>query len=106
MTMTYKKLLILLFLFSPLFLSTAGAQGIPFLRNYSAEVYQAHNHNFDVEMGADGTVFIANFEGVMYYDHVPSFRFDVIESDKSASLKNWYKNWGSTILPCVEKKND
>ena len=68
--MTYKKLLILSFLFLPLFLSSAGAQGIPFLRNYSAEVYQAHNHNFDVEMGSDGTVFIANFEGVMYYDHV------------------------------------
>ena len=46
----------------------ASAQGIPFLRNFTAADYQAHNQNFDIEIGDDGTVYVANFEGLMYYD--------------------------------------
>ena len=51
-------------------LSTSRAQGIPFLRNYLASEYHAHNRNFDIETGNDGTVYVANFEGVMYFDRV------------------------------------
>ena len=47
-----------------------NAQGIPFLRNYTADEYHAHTRNFDVVIGDDGTVYVANFEGVLYYDNV------------------------------------
>ena len=57
------------FLFLPPFhLSSVSAQGLPLIRNYPAEEYGGHNRNFDIEMGEDGTVFVANFEGLLYYD--------------------------------------
>ena len=49
--------------------SPSHAQGVPFIRNYTTDDYNAHNRNFDVEVGKDGTVFVANFEGLMYYDN-------------------------------------
>ena len=48
---------------------TAGAQGIPFIRNFTAEEYHANKLNYDVETDENGNVFVANFEGLMYYDH-------------------------------------
>lgn len=48
-------------------LALAG-DGVPFFTNYTAAVYGAHNRNFDVVAGADGMVFFANFEGLLYYD--------------------------------------
>ena len=47
---------------------SAYAQGLPLIRNYTAAEYGAHNRNYDIEIGADGTVFVANFEGLLYYD--------------------------------------
>ena len=47
----------------------AWAQGIPFIRNFSATEYKAHNQNFDIITGSDGTVYVANFEGLLYYDN-------------------------------------
>ena len=44
------------------------AQGLPFLRNFTAEEYHGNKSNFDVVIGRDGTVYVANFEGLMYYD--------------------------------------
>ena len=44
------------------------AQGLPLIRNYTAEEYGAHNCNFDIEIGKDGTVYVANFAGLLYYD--------------------------------------
>ena len=62
-----KRLLIpLLMLLQAMALS---AQGVPFLKNYTPQEYDAHNINFDLKTGADGTIYFANFEGVMYYDH-------------------------------------
>jgi signal transduction histidine kinase len=61
------KILLVLFTFH-LSLTTSFSQGIPFLRNYTANDYHAHSRNFDVEVGEDGFVYIANFEGLMYYD--------------------------------------
>lgn len=49
---------------------TASAQGVPFLRNYVADDYLAHNRNFDLTIGESGTVYVANFEGLLYFDHV------------------------------------
>ena len=56
------------FLMAALLPLRAAAQGIPFFRNYSATEYQAHNRNFSIATSDDGTVFVANFEGLLYYD--------------------------------------
>jgi signal transduction histidine kinase/ligand-binding sensor domain-containing protein len=45
------------------------AQGIPFFRNYLAAEYNGPNQNFDIITGADGTIYVANFEGLLYYDN-------------------------------------
>jgi len=45
-------------------------QGVPFIRNFSRTEYHGNSLNYDIEIGHDGTVFIANFEGVLYYDGV------------------------------------
>ena len=59
-----------IFLYGLMLLSTcmAMAQGLPFLRNFTAEEYHGNKSNFDVVIGRDGTVYVANFEGLMYYD--------------------------------------
>ncbi len=49
-------------------ITPAKAQGYPLIRNYTAAEYGAHNRNYDIDIGADGTVFVANFEGLLYYD--------------------------------------
>ena len=49
-------------------LSPLQGQGLPRIRNYSAAEYGTHNRNFDIEADDDGTVYVANFEGLLYYD--------------------------------------
>ena len=46
-----------------------SSQGFPFIRNYLAEDYQGSNINFDITTDEEGRIYVANFEGVMYYDH-------------------------------------
>ena len=55
----------------------AFPQGMPFIRNFTPEDYHAHNRNFDVAIGNDGLVFIANFEGLLYYDKA---KWDIIHT--------------------------
>ena len=57
----------LIFHFSFLICS-AGAQGLPLIRNYTVAEYGGHNRCYDIEIGEDGTVLVANFEGLLYYD--------------------------------------
>ena len=59
-----------LFLFGLMLLSTcmAMAQGMPVIRNFTAEEYHGNKSNFDVVAARDGIVYVANFEGLMYYD--------------------------------------
>ena len=45
----------------------AIAQGIPAFRNFGPDEYHANNLNNDIAIGADGTVFVANLEGLLYY---------------------------------------
>lgn len=47
----------------------AMAQGTPFLKNYTSDIYQAQDINFDINVAKDGTVYAANFEGLLYYDN-------------------------------------
>ena len=61
-----KVLLFHLFIFSTLHLYS---QGIPFFRNFSPEDYHANSINFDIVNDNEGNVYLANFEGMMYFDH-------------------------------------
>ena len=62
----WQTMLLLLFMFQvSLF---AFSQGVPVIRNYLSQEYKANYFNFDIETTSDGTVFVANFEGLMYYD--------------------------------------
>ena len=99
-----RLLLLLVFSFS---LLTSFAQGVPFIRNYMSEEYHAHNRNFDIEIGKDGTIFVANFEGLMYYDnaewrmlHTPGItRVTVVYRDRHDVI--WvggYNYFGRIIL--------
>ena len=42
--------------------------GVPYFRNYTASDYDANNRNSDIVADNEGRVFIANFEGLLYYD--------------------------------------
>lgn len=44
------------------------AQGLPLIRNFTADEYGGHNRNYDITIGEDGTVYVANFEGLLYFD--------------------------------------
>ena len=50
--------------------SSLRAQGYPTVRNFTKQDYKAHNINMDVETDTAGTVYVANFEGLLYYDNV------------------------------------
>ena len=45
------------------------AQGIPYFLNITAQEYNAHNFNFDIISAPNGFTFVANFEGLLYYDN-------------------------------------
>jgi signal transduction histidine kinase len=63
------KRLLLAALFFLLPLSWVRAQGIPFFQNIDAEAYRGHKQNFDIEIDQNGIVYVANFEGLLYYDN-------------------------------------
>ena len=52
----------------PLSEAMADGRGVPFFRNFSSKEYLAHNRNYDITCDDYGTVFVANFEGLLYYD--------------------------------------
>lgn len=64
-TVSLWALLMLLFIALPV---GADNRGVPFIRSYGAMEYNAHNRNYDIACDAYGTVFVANFEGLLYYD--------------------------------------
>ena len=95
------KRLIALIAFALILLSPAlniqrsvSAQGIPYLRNYMSTEYKGHNQNFDVIAANDGTLYAANFEGLLYYDgsdwriiHTPGIsRITAVFQDSKGTL--------------------
>ena len=46
----------------------ANMEAAPFMRTFTTKEYDAHNRCFDVLCDEYGTVFVANFEGLLYYD--------------------------------------
>ena len=74
-----KRLLLLTLFITQCSLFTALAQGIPFIRNFTATEYGGNSQNFDIMTGENGMVYVANFEGLLYFDqsewhmlHTPS----------------------------------
>lgn len=72
----------------------AKNDGIPFFRNYSSNEYHAHNINFDIACDDHGTVYVANFEGLLYFDgahwrkvHTPGIsRVTCLAKDKNGRV--------------------
>lgn len=63
------------------------ALGIPLLKNYMAEDYKAHNVNFDIYAGKNGVVYVANFEGLLYYDKA---RWQIIHTPGITRITSLY----------------
>ena len=88
------KRLLFLCLLAGTMLLNAGAQGVPFFNNISPTTYKAHKQNFDIEIDRDGIVYVANFEGLLYYDnagwsiiHTPGItRVTVLFKDSKGKL--------------------
>ena len=80
-----------LFTFLPL---PALAQGLPLIRNYTAAEYGGHNNCYDIEIGVDGTVFVANFEGLLYYDRA---RWRIIHTPDISRITVVYRDSKNTI---------
>ena len=74
--------------------SPAGAQGLPLIRNYTAAEYGAHNRSYDIEIGEDGTVYIANFEGLLYYDRA---RWRIIHTPNINRVTVVYRDSKNTV---------
>ena len=73
---------------------SASAQGLPLIRNYTAAEYGGHNRCYDIETGEDGTVFVANFEGLLYYDRS---RWRIIHSPDISRITVVYRDSKNTI---------
>lgn len=70
------------------------AQGIPFIRNFQPIDYHANSINFDIDNDDEGNVFLANFEGMMYYDHA---QWRILHTPGIARVTVTYKAENGTI---------
>ena len=87
------KRFIILFVFHFSFL-TSFAQGLPLIRNYTKTEYGAGNYNFDIEVGHDGTVYVANFKGLLYYDRA---QWRMLYTADSSRVTSVYRDSNDTI---------
>ena len=65
------------------------AQGIPFIRSFSSDDYHGHPMNLDVITDDNGVVFVANFEGLLYYDNV---RWHILHTPNLARVTVVYRD--------------
>jgi ligand-binding sensor domain-containing protein len=84
----------ILFLAACLSITNSSAQGLPLIRNYTASEYGGHNRCFDIEIGGDGTIFVANFEGLLYYDRS---RWRIIHTPDISRITVVYRAGDNTI---------
>lgn len=61
--------LLLVFFLTVYVLTGATAQGIPFFQNFSMKQYGGHKYSFDITIDKKGVIYVANFEGLLYYDN-------------------------------------
>ena len=90
----WRACLVIIPLCSQLSVLNCLAQGLPLIRNYTAAEYGGHNRCYDIEIGDDGTVFVANFEGLLYYDHS---RWRIIHSPDISRITVVYRDSQNTI---------
>ena len=64
------------------------------IRNYTALEYGGHNRNYDIEIGEAGTVFVANFEGLLYYDRA---RWRIIHTSNNRRVTVIYRDSRNTV---------
>ena len=75
--------------------SQVGAQGLPFIRNYLPDEYDAHNRNFDILVDREeGVVYVANFEGLLYYDQA---EWDIVLTPGLTRVTSLYQDSKGTI---------
>ncbi len=74
---------------------TIKGYGLPFVTNYSPKEYNAHAINYDITADNYGNVFVANFEGLLYYNgratfqkiHTPGIsRITQVERDRNGRI--------------------
>ena len=70
------------------------AQGLPLIRNYAAAEYGGHNRCYDLAAVDNGTVFVANFEGLLYYDRS---RWRIIYSPDMSRVTVVYRDGKNTV---------
>ena len=66
--MRHLKLYIVITILTLMAPMRSGSQVLPLLKNYTHENYHAHNVNYDIYVDKNGIVYVANFEGLLYYD--------------------------------------
>ena len=60
---------LLIFFLTIVALTDATAQGTPIFQNFTMKQYGGHKYNFDITVDKQGIVYVANFEGLLYYDN-------------------------------------
>ena len=86
---------ILTFCFLTLCVLRVGAQGMPFMRSFTPDDYAAHNRNFDIVVdGKEGVVYVANFEGLLYFDMA---EWDIVHTPGITRLTALYQDSEGTI---------
>lgn len=70
------------------------AQGLPLIRNFTVAEYGGHNRCYDIEVDEDGTVYVANFEGLLYYDRT---RWRIIYAPDISRITVIYRDSRNTI---------
>lgn len=91
-----RRLITILFLIVVLAGKAGAQEAMPFIHNYSANEFHAHNRNFDILCCGQGRVLVANFEGLLLYDgvtwkmiHTPAIsRITTLYRDSSGKL--WF----------------
>ena len=73
----------------------AMGQGMPFIRNFSVDEYDAHTRNFDILVDPEeGVVYIANFEGLVAFDQA---EWDIKHTPGITRVTKLYKDSKGTI---------
>ena len=88
-----KRIIFLLIILGQAIISFAQ-KGIPFFINFGVEQYEAHSRNFSILCDSYGRVYVANFEGLLYYDqstwhiiHTPGIsRITVLYQDRQQRI--------------------
>lgn len=68
--------------------------GIPFITSHTPEEYGAHDRNFDILSDNYGRIYVANFEGLLYYDHT---KWHIIHTPGVFRITRLFKDYDGRI---------